>query len=242
MRSSSEDRIPVNISLFSPKILGMNARQAVLLILVVSSASLISRFSLLYSAAIVIGGIFLLFPMKGDLTLFGVLAESISWKAATMRVIPRQSAEIGNYNGIPVLEEGSRKGVCLEISADPLHALSRSDRTSFLNGVFSALASVDHDLTFLSTPSNIAAEDFHLEKEDEFSEDYNLLLDFILSDQYYYRSFIVIWNKPKGAGDRKVENLVESAGSLASALTGSSARCWVVSSTDVAEKVLEGLV
>ncbi len=242
-KNNPDDRIPVNITLFSPKILGMEARKAVLLMLVISTAGLISRFSISYAGAIIAAGVLFLFPVRNGTSPGGLLFKAVSWKISALFNLPAETgAKIADHNGIPVIVEGRKRGFCIEVSAGSHHTLSRNDRTDYLNTVSSAITSSRCNLTFIALPYTIAARDYYTETESEYGENYNLLMDYMLAGQYYYRSYVIVWDNIGRNLERTEENILDDAESLAASLSSLSVPCRVISRRERVSEILEALV
>ncbi len=201
LKGSDITYIPTNVEDFESRIMGVKAKNAITLILVVSAASFLLRFSPLLSALIVVSGIVLALPVRKDRTTAEIIARNISWRFSLLQVQSSASA-FASSDGLHVLvREGKKLGCILEVISGDFHSLSTDRKREILRTLSTIVSAFRFKATLIAVPEAPKLEIANSEIQDERSRNYEHFVRRLHESQYYYRSYIIVWKEDAQSPD-----------------------------------------
>ncbi|AKA49107.1 hypothetical protein IX51_08310 [uncultured archaeon] len=223
-----------------PKIAGLEARNAVLILVSVSLAAMVSEISLFYSLLALVFALVFFVPVRKGSSIGTLVARSILWKASSHRGIPPNGVKVDAVNDNHFFLKGASKGYCLEVKGADVHTLNPESRKDFEKAVSNAFSSMGRAASFLAIPFSVDSKMYHVEEADRLSENYNRFLDYLFEDQYYYRSFIIVWGNGRNS-EISGRGLMDDLNTIRSALSGVAGNCELVEDGKTLSLILESL-
>lgn len=218
----------------------MDSRVAVLIIISVSLSALLSRFSLLLSLLLIMTSFVLFFPsIRGSSIAVSSLKILNTWIASTPNV--QCTIGISQSSGLPLLVNGVKKGYCVRINTGEFHTLPTDRLLEYTRIITDAFALIDYPYTIVAVPMSLRPGEYHVSEKDASSHNYNKMLDYVLERQYYYQSYIIIWEKSGSVTQEPETGLSDKVESLTMALSGVCEDCEIVRSREIIEKICNAL-
>lgn len=221
--------LPTNINDFSPRILGLESSKAIILVLMVSLSAIILRYSIILAGLSVLVGIFFSVPMGDEASVAAYTGKAFRWRFSVIWAENSNHPYVESIEGFPFVMQGNRVGAVLEIIGGDYHSLRNSRKTQLQYSFASALSAVHLNISVISIPFRISQDLEPGAKDMEAAGNYAEYLSFLFSDQYYYRSFLVIWSKLDRDRNAAVARLLDEARSLQFALLATVPKCKILS-------------
>ncbi len=241
MKSKGIAPLPSNIRHFSPKILGLNARDAIILILVVSVSALSLRFSSLLAIAILFAGLFMFIPLNGGKSPALSVYVFVRWRLAGLQNFENHAPFVSEEDGIPVIIDGTMAGYILEVKPESFYKMSEQRMEEVNLAASRILQSHEGNIAFLAVPVTVKPPEKYRNESSVMSMNYADYLSYLFKEQYYYRSFVTIWKRREKGNRTDMASLYEYAETICGAFRSYIRDCSIVRDKVDAEMLLDAL-
>lgn len=221
--------LPTNINDFSPKILGLESNKAILLVLMVSLSAIILRYSIYLAVIAALLGLFFSIPLGGEVSIAAYAERALLWRLSALGVKRNFGPFVEVIDDFPFIKQGNRIGTVLEVQGGGYHSLGNSRKNRLQYSLSSALSTLGLNASVISIPFHFSMEQEFTAKKGKTGENYAAYLNFLFRDQYYYRSFLVIWSKVIGDKSTSVRKLLDETRSLQFSLRNALTKCRILS-------------
>lgn len=241
MTSGKKWNIPGNVNNFRPKILGMDAKYAVTLILSLSLAAFLSRFSLIISLFILACSLFFLLPVQAGRTLAVIVGDYIGWRFSTLIGRFDQNAKALDINGISFITDSRRIGLVAKVETGNYSSLSEPGKDTFIRSISRVLNGMHCSLSLLSLPVSADYSKYHAKGDSKLVENYNFLVDYLFDRQYFFETYLILWLPSYGNRDKVSNELLDSMNYLKTGLEGIVRSVKLLAEKGQVESILEKL-
>lgn len=241
VRITDKTRLPVNVNEFSPKILGINAKLAVAVVMTVSFSAIVSRFSIELSFITLIACFTTLLPVKNGKTTASLIFGVLNWKLSSIDIGHGAGIRIDEIRGRVVIRDSKRIGVCCAVETEGYSAWSDHDRKMFHQAFSRALTRIQCSCTFISVPTEIRNEDYYSTSAHERGRDYNLLVDYMFSGQFYYENLLILWKRTERDDRATLDYLLDSFRTVQQSVSGMTEEFYIIGEKSYLEHFLAGM-
>lgn len=224
MKGVKSRRAPGNVNNFKPKILGMDAKYAVSLILSLSIAAFLSRYSLMISIAILLASLFFLLPVSNERTGAMIIGSSVGWKFASAFAKINEEYSVMDINGKYFILEGRNIGLSARIVSGNYPAWPESDKDAFQRSISGVLNGLKSSFTLVSLPTVVDPAAYHTQSIGKMAENYNFMVDYLFRGGYYFETYLVFWSRISSRRERASDELLDTMNHVRAGIEGNSLR------------------
>ncbi len=197
---SYNERVAKNVLRYESNIFGIEYRRFMLLILSISLAALLFKFTLYGSILfLLISFIFIFWKIHGE------VAGTVAWHWLVRR-FSRSEGTIRNTYALHEMEgtfiasiENEAAGI-LEIGSEQFHSIPPGDLKAVDESIRILLNKIDCSIEFVSIPQVLDPAGYLPDQTGEIERDYAELLEYAFRDVYYFKSFAVMHSSAGTSG------------------------------------------
>lgn len=221
--------LPTNIGNFRPRIMGVDSRIAVGLVITASSAALAAQFSWDLAAILATAGFLSTIPVRENQPAALLFLRNAAWRMNTGR-FRKSGMRTAEMQGRSFIVLHGNTGLPVEVSTGEFHTLPLDMKEDFIQAVGDTIATLECSFTAYALPYRADFGETSGMDAREVSEDYNSMVRYLASDLYYYRTVIILWTRSGGDGSQAAADLSIALEKLQSGLSGIGS-CTVLDSS-----------
>lgn len=233
-------QIPSNVKEFTPRIMGINARKAVLVILSLSVSTMLMRFSILLPAPIIIVSLLFILPPGRSESYASAFLNSALWRLGGPLSSVTETS-VSEYKDTAVFSDGGRSGLCIEVEVGDFHTMKESRKRDFINGLVSSLTPMECNYTVLGIPEISDPRGFYSEDGGNLAGSYNRFVDYAFSRSHFYRTYLVLWRRRGRNAAASLQKVHEEVLTLMESLSTKGLECKLIGNEEEMRKVLRDL-